>query len=92
MKIIIYLDYIIIYWLTIKLYNIYFDFFIDLLKFILSRHIDITIPTEILEPILNIYNQIMFYYTKNLLYIYPDSEFAKLNITLKKTEKKHKII
>ena len=92
MKFIIYLDYIIIYWLSIKLYNLYIDIFIDLLKYLLSRPINISIPTEISTPIQTAYNHIMFYYTKNLLYLYPDSEFSKLKITLKKMEKKHKII
>lgn len=92
MKFIIYFDYIIIYWLTPLLYDIYLNFFINLVKYLLSRPINISIPTEISTPIQTAYNHIMFYYTKNLLYLYPDSEFAKLNITLKKMEKKHKII
>ena len=92
MKFIIYFDYIIIYWLTPILYDIYLNFFINLVKYILSRPINISIPTEISTPIQTAYNHIMFYYTKNLLYLYPDSEFAKLKITLKKMEKKHKII
>jgi len=80
--------------LTPILYDIYLNFFINIIIIIFTR-LNTLLPLSkpiIPENFLIIYNHIMFYYTKNLLYLYPDSEFAKLNITLKKMDKKHKII